>query len=95
MSEPLAIEMSLKEWLYIDAVMDNVGALSRHNFGDGLYNPQRAARADTLRAIGWDATGPITRPISDAGLWPPSDDVTSTSVTVSLAVVDWGFGAPG
>lgn len=83
--------MPLEDWLFIDAEMDNAGALSRHEFHGELYDPQRAARADAIRKVGWEMTGHITRPIADAGRWPPSGDVMRTRVTISLSMADWGF----
>jgi hypothetical protein len=86
-----SIEISLGDWLFIDAQMDSAGALSRHEFDGELYNPQRAAQADAIREAGWETTGPITRPIAAAGLWPPRDEVMRTRVTVSLSIADWAF----
>jgi hypothetical protein len=50
-----------------------------------------ATKAHAIRKTGWNATGHITRPISEAGRWPPSEDVMSEQVTVSLTTDDWRF----
>lgn len=48
-------------------------------------------KAHGIREIGGNATGHITRPIAEAGRWPPGDDVMSEQVAVSLTTDDWRF----
>ena len=80
------ISMPLRDWLFVDAVMDNTGQNAIE-----VNEDQIAARAHAIRDKGWSATGHITRPISAAGVWPPGDDVLSEQVTVSLTLADWRF----
>jgi hypothetical protein len=78
--------MSLRDWLFIDARMDNTQQSARDDYDDHL-----AARAGAIRQHGWDETGHITRPVSEQGSWPPGDDVLSQTVRVALASDDWDF----
>jgi hypothetical protein len=78
--------MSLRDWLFIDARMDNTQQSARDD-----YDHHLAARAGAIRRHGWDETGHITRPISEQGSWPPGDDVLSQKVSVALASDDWDF----
>jgi hypothetical protein len=85
-TEDVPISMPLRDWLFLDAEMDNSGQ-NAIDIGDD----QAATKAHAIREIGWDAPGHITRPISEAGRWPPGDDVMSEQVTVSLTTDDWRF----
>jgi hypothetical protein len=85
-TEALPISMPLRDWLFVDAEMDNSG----QNAID-VDEDEVATKAHVIREIGWNATGHITRPISEAGRWPPDDAVVSEQVTVSLTRGDWGF----
>jgi hypothetical protein len=78
--------MPLGDWLFIDAVMDNAAQSAVDAYDHGL-----AARVRSIRHLGWDETGHITRPLSERGLWPPGDDVLGRLVSVPLAEGDWHF----
>jgi hypothetical protein len=80
------ILMSLGDWLFIDAVMDNAAQSAVAAYDDVL-----AARARSIRHLGWDATGHITRPLSEQGLWPPGDDVLGRLVSIPLGEGDSKF----
>lgn len=84
--ENQSISMPLRDWLFVDAEMDNTG---QNAIDDD--DEDTATRASAIRKIGWDATGHITRPISEAGLWPPDDDAMSEQVSVFLTTADWRF----
>jgi hypothetical protein len=82
----LSMSMPLRDWLFIDAVMDNTRQSAIESFDD-----QVAARALAVREAGWAATGHITRPVSESGLWPPGDELLSEVVSVSLTPGDCRF----
>src|SRR3954451_12819693 len=86
----LEIRMSLADWKFIDAGLDNCVATNREVWTDES-DPQKAARAHRIRERGWDVTRPIEQPILDAGTWPPDEATMRASVALSLAADDWWF----
>jgi hypothetical protein len=82
----MPISMPLRDWFFIDAEMDLSGQSARDREDD-----QVATKAHAIRQIGWSTTGHLTRPIYDAGQWPPGDDVMSEQVTIPMASDDWRF----
>lgn len=57
--QALSIPMPLRDWLFVDAEMDNSGQNAIE-----VDDDQVAAQAHAIREIGRSATGHITRPIS-------------------------------
>jgi hypothetical protein len=82
----IPISMPLRDWLFIDAEMDNSGQNAME-----VDDHRVATTAGAIREIGWDATGHVTRPLAEAGRWPPDDDVMGEQVTVTLTTTNWWF----
>lgn len=89
MSDDLVrLSVLLGDWLLLDGQMDNT---HEHNAYDlhGEEDHDLAERAKSIRESGWVATRPILDPLVSAGEWPPSDEVCSCRVEVSLMTSDW------
>jgi hypothetical protein len=80
-TQALSISMPLRDWLFVDAEMDN----SAQNAIE-VEDDQVATQAHAIRAIGWIATGHTTdsSPRRAAGH-------RSEQVSVSLTTADWLF----
>jgi hypothetical protein len=85
-SQGVSVSMLLRDWLFIDGEMDLTGQAGMDDNDEVL-----ATTAHAIREAGWNATGHITRPISDSGLWPPADGAMNERVSVSLTTADWRF----
>lgn len=84
--QEVAISVPLGDWLFIDAAMDNAIQSARDTYDDA-----EADRGLRIRQAGWRATGHLTGPVFDSGVWPPSDDVLCQVVAVPLRRSEWSF----
>jgi len=82
----VSVTLTLGEWLYIDAVLDNVHAMTAFDLSD-LYDPKAAATAIRIREIGWG----LERPLLEGRSWPPGEETAAQPITVPLTESDWRF----
>ena len=78
--------MPLRDWLIIDAVLDNVHTLTATDLSE-MYDPKAAAMAISIRERGWE----VERPLLDGGGWPPDEPTMTRAITVRLAEGEWLF----
>ena len=78
-----AVTMTLREWLFIDAALDNVLATDRLAFSSEVDGDTGAG----VRQKGWV----ITQAVVDAfdGVWPPGFEAMGADVAVTLSSDEW------
>jgi hypothetical protein len=82
----VAVVMPLRDWLVIDAVLDNVHALTATDLSE-MYDPKAAEIAISVRERGWE----VERPLLDGGGWPPDEPTMALPITVRLTEGEWLF----
>ncbi|MFL2001938.1 hypothetical protein [Microbacterium sp. A1-JK] len=75
--------ISVRTWLVVDAVLDNVAAVALQSDGDDDV----IARANALRKRGWDAAAAHPQRGRGPVGWPPSD----TALEIELHDADLQF----
>ncbi|MBT2549734.1 hypothetical protein [Arthrobacter sp. ISL-65] len=79
---PVEVSMSVKDWQWLDATIDNTVAMAA---ADG--NDRAVEQGHRIRSTGWEAARIHPRSKDGWAGWPPVDD----ELSVSLPVSDWHF----